>query len=353
MTTAEPRGHSRAVATLAIVNFNSGDGLGNCLDSLSEHPSTAIESVVVIDNASSDASAAACEKPRTGLDVRLIANETNVGLAAAVNQVLDDIDTRWLAVLNPDTAIRSNWVDLLVDALAEYPAAAAASPLITMSHDGRINSLGQRLHVTGLGFNRLLGHARGDAPTDIHEVDGLHGAAFVVDTEALVSIGGWDTTGFLYHEDVALSWSLRACGSKILAVPDAWVEHDYTLSMNPEKLFLLERGRAMLVRTHLSLSTRMALSPFLAISHIMVYGMCVLRGRDFVVAKRRAGRWVRDHPDEVSRWRTRVEGFRAVSDRALLRGLAWGYPIRQIIGVGTEKRGTERRSLKAEAGTER
>ena len=96
------------------------------------------------------------------------------------------------------------------------PEAGAVCPLIVLESDpGRINAAGQNVNVTGLGFNRWLEQAararrhasrsrvtrparRGvrDPPVDLFE-----------------SIGGWDESGFLYHEDVELSWLLRLAGS--------------------------------------------------------------------------------------------------------------------------------------------
>jgi hypothetical protein len=130
-----------------------------------------------------------------------------------------------------------------------------------------------------------------------------------------------------------------------LAVPSARVSHDYYLSMHPEKLFLLERGRALLLQSHLSPLTRLLLSPVLFATSAAVLMLCAVRGPRFLRAKLRAWRWMNSNRDAASAWRSQVERFRVVGDRKLLAGLAWGYPVRQLIGVGSERASKVRRPL--------
>ena len=333
------------VVSVVIVNYDSADGLGTCLDALDADPDNEALTVIVVDNASGDRSADSADRNFARIATTLVRNDQNLGLAGAVNRVRGDIRTEKIAVLNPDTIAEPGWLRAMLEALDAHPGAAAASPMVVLASGEGVNSLGQRLHISGLGFNRLLGHPISDAPTNTHTVDGLHGAAFVIDTAVLAAIGGWNDTGFLYHEDVALSWSIRALGRSILAVPSARVSHDYYLSMHPQKLFLLERGRALLLHSHLATSTRVILSPLLAVASLSVLALCVLRGPAFIRAKFRVWRWMRTHRDEAAQWRAEVDDFRQVSDRTLLSGLAWGFPIRQIVGVGSESSAKMRRPL--------
>ena len=63
---------------IIIVTYNSASVIGPCLDAA---VATGAE-IVVVDNASSDGTARVAARP----GVRLIANATNRGFAAAVNQ---------------------------------------------------------------------------------------------------------------------------------------------------------------------------------------------------------------------------------------------------------------------------
>ena len=142
-----------------------------------------------------------------------------------------------------------------------------ACPLIVLDSDpGRIMAAGQNLNKTGLGFNRWLGKPRDVAGNEAFQVTGLHGAAFVIRRDLLEQLGGWDESGFLYFEDVELSWLLRIARREIWCVPASTVAHDYHLSMFPHKLFLLERNRRKMLLADLAGTTRLAISPLLALS---------------------------------------------------------------------------------------
>src|SRR5271165_2351861 len=82
---------------IVIVTYNSASVIGACLDAAL--PTAA--ALVVVDNASSDATVP--EAARRG--VRLIANSTNRGFAAAVNQGIAVLDSPYILLLNPDAVL--------------------------------------------------------------------------------------------------------------------------------------------------------------------------------------------------------------------------------------------------------
>jgi GT2 family glycosyltransferase len=237
-----------------------------------------------------------------------------------------------------DVEVGPGWLEPLVSLLDLNPAAGVACPLILLESDpGRINAAGQNLNKTGLGFNRWLERPReiaGEAP---FQVTGLHGAAFLIRRELLERLGGWDESGFLYYEDVELSWLLRVAGAEIWCVPASTVMHDYHLTMFPHKLFLLERNRWKMLLSDLRARTRLALSPLLALSELMMWGYCLLRGPKFLRAKRQSYGWVRANRAQIARRREQVDSVRRRSDREVLRGLRWGYPLDQFLTLGRER----------------
>jgi GT2 family glycosyltransferase len=269
--------------------------------------------------------------------VKVLRSPTNRGYAGAVNFALQEARGSYVAVLNMDLVVSPGWLDSLVTFLDTTQAAGVACPLILLESDpALINAAGQSLNVTGLGFNRWLGKPRelaGDAP---FEVTGLHGAAFLIRRELLERLGGWDETGFLYFEDVELSWLLRIAGSEIWCVPASTVTHDYHLTMFPHKLFLLERNRWKMLLSDLRLGTRLAISPLLLLSELMMWGYCLLRGPKFLRAKGRSYGWVRANRAQIRARREQVDSVRRRSDRELLHGLRWGYPLDQFLTLGRE-----------------
>jgi GT2 family glycosyltransferase len=72
-----------------------------------------IERVIVVDNGSTDDSAAVAR--RAGAEV--IALEANAGFAAAVNRGIQEAGSEWIAVLNNDVSLEPDWLARLMTAL--------------------------------------------------------------------------------------------------------------------------------------------------------------------------------------------------------------------------------------------
>jgi hypothetical protein len=123
------------------------------------------------------------------------------------------------------------------------------------------------------------------------------------------------------------------------------VTHDYHLSMFPHKLFLLERNRWKMLLADLGRGTRLALSPLLALSELMIWGYCLLRGPKFLRGKRQSYGWVRANRAVIAQRRQQVDSVRRRSDREVLRGLRWGYPLDQFLTLGRERGESERNRI--------
>jgi len=135
--------------------------------------------------------------------------------------------------------------------------------------------------------------------------------------------------GFLYHEDVELSWALRLAGYEISHVPTPPLLHDYELTMSPEKLFLLERNRLEMLSADLELMTKILLTPVILATEIAVWLYAIRKRSGLVGAKLRSYRsFVERRPLHRTR-RQEVRSFRLISDRGLLRTMQWRYPRSQ------------------------
>jgi len=106
---------------IVVVTYNSAAAAGACLDSAM----SAGAEIVVVDNASTDETRAEVE--RRG--VRLIANSTNRGFAAAVNQGCAELNCRYLLLLNPD-AVLAGSIEPLREACDRPRSAGAGGRLL-------------------------------------------------------------------------------------------------------------------------------------------------------------------------------------------------------------------------------
>lgn len=330
--------------SIIVVNFNGGEKLRKCLQAML---ATAGEAeIVVVDNASTDGSA---ELPSPlASRVRLVRNGVNAGYAAGLNQGAGTSSGEILVFANMDTVPEPGWLEPLVGALREHPEVAAVNPLLLLMDGASVNAAGQRIHVTGLGFNCGLGEPAGKFGDRMFAVDGIHGALFAMKRSTYDLIGGLDATGFLYHEDVNSSWLLRLAGYELCCVPASRVRHDYFLSMHAEKFHLLERNRVAMLMAYLRAGTLLALLPMLIFTELLAWGYAVLRRHGFGSAKWRSYGWVIAHREQIRERRRLAARLREVGDLRLLAGFGWAYDWRQF-GVLARERGLGKR--KPDAGT--
>lgn len=222
--------------SVVIVSWNVVDLLRICLRSIYAHTRDISLEVFVVDNASADASAAmvAGEFPQ----VRLIANKTNRGFAAANNQALRQCAGRYSLLLNPDTQLMYNVFKEMVSFLDLHPEYAALAPRLTFA-DGSLQhscrpfpsfftDLMESLYLDGLFphsafFNR---HKMGYWAHDrLRRVDQAYGACLMLRSDMLRQLDYFDERFFLYYDEIDLCYRLKRAGGRLVFVPDISVVH--------------------------------------------------------------------------------------------------------------------------------
>ena len=223
-----------------LVNFNAGHELKVALQSVAEECAAGSWEAVVVDNASTDGSAATVSElaPR----VRLIRNVTNVGFGRAVNQAVTISAAPFLLLLNPDCRLGPGAVSAMRAVLDAEPSCAVAGPRI-LDPDGTVqgSARGDPDMLTGLfgrtgGLRALLPFLPVARRNVVVEdairsgqrsvvVDWLSGACMLVRREAFLAAGGFDDRYFLYWEDADLCRRLRQHGFHVRYVPGATAVH--------------------------------------------------------------------------------------------------------------------------------
>lgn len=183
-----------------VVAYNSGPDLPDCLTAI--RAQLGDDEIVVVDNASSDDSAAIAR----AFGARVERSATNIGFAAACNLGARLGRGRVLVFVNPDTVVESGWLDALVAPL-EHEAGLTTSKIVLMDDPARIDTCGNSVHLSGITVCR--GHAQSsDGLGSDESVLAVSGASFAVDRVSFQRLGGFDERFFMYLEDTDLS--LRA-----------------------------------------------------------------------------------------------------------------------------------------------
>jgi GT2 family glycosyltransferase len=215
-----------------VVTHNSAGTLGQCLGAL---VGSGVE-VVVVDNASSDDSAAiAASVP----GVTLVSSAENLGFGRGTNLAASLAGRELLLFLNPDCIVPPDAIETLASRLLMRPGLGFAGPQIRKESDeldraclrGDPDPLGALLYVTRVTrlfpdsprVNRYnLTHLDYEAEQEL-----LNGTAacLMVRAAAFQEVGGFDERFFMYGEDLDLCRTLRESGHSGLYVPSARVLH--------------------------------------------------------------------------------------------------------------------------------
>jgi hypothetical protein len=327
----EPASGSPLV-TIVIVNYNGLAHLRECLESVRAQDYPAFE-VILVDNHSTDGSLDLTK--REFAEFRVVESQENLGYSGAANLGLAHASGAYVAILNMDVVVEPDWLWPLVDYLEKHPQVGAVAPKIMLYGDReRINALGQNVHVTGLGFNRLLHRPAALADRAPRPVSGLQGAAFLIRKDLLDSIGGMNAANFMYHEDVDISLMVLLAGFDLYCVPASVVYHKYSLFMNPWKLYYLERNRWALLLSTFRWPTMLLLSPLFLLTELMMAVFCLRRGREFIASKGKAVAWNWQQRRRIRQRRAYVQSLRRRPDRQLVRILRLNYDWDQFIHLG-------------------
>lgn len=289
--------------TVAVPTLASDETLAECIQSLRKQSLPHFE-VIVIDNSG---------KRLVQADefVKVIANDTNVGFGAAINQVFRQSTAPFLAILNDDAVAHPRWLESMLEAIQSRHDIGMCASHIRLAGDGRLDSAGMLLCADGSSKQR--GHL--DAPEKyprLQETLFPSGCAALYRREMLEEIGLFDESFFLYCEDTDLGLRARWAGWECLYVPDAIVDHRYSHSAgraSPLKAYYVERNRLFVIAKNFPV-TALLLSPFHSLVRYFWHAYYASQGRGTAANFRRDGNTSRDlaacvlraYGDVVRRW---------------------------------------------------
>ncbi len=250
--------------SVILVNWNGRELLERALSCLYDTIRASQYQVIVVDNASSDGSAAMVRErfPET----ILIENRHNAGFARANNQALKYASGRYILLLNTDAFVHEGTVDGMVAFMDAHPDAGSVGCRLYYE-DGSLQrscfafpTLATELW-TALFLDKLLPRSRYFGKYqmtywDMNEtraVDALLGACMLVRREVVARIGLFDERFFMYSEEVDLCYRLREHGYQNYYLPTVSATHLWGGSsrrMRRESFLRLYESRVKFFRKH-------------------------------------------------------------------------------------------------------
>ncbi len=305
--------------SILLVTYNSQDYLKVCLDSLLKvtYPS---KEIIVVDNNSTDQTRAILAS--YGKNIIVVLSNQNLGYAGGNNLAFEHAKGDYMFVINPDTKVKKDFLQPLVEVMQKDPQVAAAQPLVyLMKSPTKINLSGKETQF--LGFDWIRDYLK-LAPSKNDDLESFSGCGVLLRAKILKKIGFYDQLYFMYYEDSDLSWRFRLFKYKIKFVPNSVIYHDYKYvpveSYQPlsQKVYYYERNRLITLFKNYSSRTLILLTPILFILELAMlayfisqgWGGKKLQGYLFIITN-----W-----DKIQDCRANIQKKRLIDDRKILKG---------------------------------
>jgi GT2 family glycosyltransferase len=157
---------------VVVVNFNGGEFVRKAIEQLLATATAAELDIVVVDNASTDASVDGFSERFPS--VQLIRSGTNLGFAGGNNLALHDLSgVDAVALVNSDCFVQPHWLDPLIVALEADANIGAASPKILFDGRWRPVTITSPTFVPATGDGRTLGVRVHDGPAPVMFASGF------------------------------------------------------------------------------------------------------------------------------------------------------------------------------------
>ena len=213
--------------SIFIVNYNGAKFISQCLDSVFASDVQFTYEVIVVDNNSTDSSLSLLKK--YGAQIQLINNSENQGFSYANNQAAESAKGKTYFLLNNDTILEKDTLQILFEFLKENPKVGAITPKLCFE-DGRLQAPGS-----------IFGKWRFNSLVPV-QVPFIAGAAVMMSASVYKAIGGLDANLFFYNDDIDMCKMLTKLGYPIYYVPTAKLIHFGGLSTKFRKIGSLIEG---------------------------------------------------------------------------------------------------------------
>lgn len=273
------------LTTVVIPNYNGIEYMEKCLDSL--YRGSRVPEIIVVDNASKDGS---LEKVRENYpDVKTIELSENTGFSYAVNRGIEKAETKYVFLLNNDTAVDEKCVEELEKIMEKHNSCfSAGGKMINMKFPEKIDDAGDFYCALGWAF------ARGkDKDASGYQKEGRIfascGGAAIYRRELFEKTGLFDEAHFAYLEDIDIGYRANIMGYHNIYAPLAVVYHAGSAVSgsrhNPFKVDLTARNSIYLIYKNMPVLQILLNLPFLLPGYLIKLAFFTKKGMGKVYLK--------------------------------------------------------------------
>ncbi len=231
--------------TITIVSYHNDEDVKAAVASIEAFtPSTITKQIYIVDNAKGSLK----ELEKQYSDVTYVSTGKNLGFGGGHNYVLDSLDSKFHAIVNPDILLKMDAFSQLLSFMQEESIGMCVPRLLDESgellrvyrRELTVWDMFLRMFLKGCCKKRQAYHTMQDADdTKPFDVPFAQGSFLVIRTELFKKLGGFDERYFLYMEDADLCKRVNEV-SRLVYCPYAEVIHKWEKgSHKSRKLFQL------------------------------------------------------------------------------------------------------------------
>lgn len=304
------------LVSVIILNYNAGNLLVNCIDSIKKSSYSNYE-IVLVDNASTDNSLDLCKIKFP--NITPIKNTKNLGYCDGNNAGVRQAKGDYIVILNPDTVVKPSWLDELMHGYQTFGDGLYQPKLLTIKDKTQINTAGNMIQVFGFGYSRGKGEKDTGQYDGSQRIGFASGACLFAPKTVFFKVGEFEPFLFAYNEDMEFGWRAAKMGINSYFIPSAIVYHaeSYSLKWSPKKFYLLERNRLFCLFTHYSRKTQAKLMPFFILTEIALFFWFLSKG--MLKQKLKAYSSIIKNRKYITQKRIESEKYRELSDGELIK----------------------------------
>ena len=304
------------LVSIIILNYNAGELLLNCVESILKSDFKNYE-IIVVDNNSKDKSHLLCKEKFE--EIKLIENSKNFGFCEGNNIGVRNARGEFIIIINPDTTVTPTWINEFLNAQKENGDGIYQPKIISLEDKKTILSTGNMIHLFGFGFAKDKGNLKTKNIKNVEKITYSSGTCIFTTKKLFEKIGMFDSFLFLYHDDLDLSW--RASMQKIdsFYVPTITVFHkeSYNFQWSSKKFYWLERNRKYCILTHYSKETQKKIATELFLLDILVWVSYFFKG--FLLVKIKAELEIRKNKIKIEEKYLELEKIKLISDQEMIK----------------------------------
>ena len=277
---------------IILLNWNSFECTMDCIESLKAISNDDYD-IILVDNNSEDHSGDKLAAANLDLiylklsDNRGFTGGNNAGISYSLSH-----NYQYTLLLNNDTFVETDFLDVLVSYLDENQGTGAIQPKIYFNHNRKLLWNGGSWFNPWTGNDYVEGTGKTSSKTseNIKQPDWLTGCALLIRNDVIRKIGLLNESLFMYYEDVDYSFRIKKAGYSLIYYPKSVIYHIAGAStrtmekgkegfLSPVVHYYLVRNRIWLLKKYLHPAQKISASIMVSGYLIAMLTYFLLRGR--------------------------------------------------------------------------